>query len=116
MIKIMVKDLCQYAIFEQDGIRLREEILKYYGKGDTITLDFTDISLFATMFFNASIGWLVLKDGAEVVSNNIIYTNLSVLGQATWKHSFENAVEVRANPLYKKALANYTDENQEEEF
>ena len=116
MTKIMVKDLCQYAIFEQDGIRLREEILRYYGKGNTIILDFTDISLFATMFFNASIGWLVLKDGTEVVSDNIIYTNLSDLGQTTWKHSFENAVEVRANPLYKEALTSYTDGNQEEEF
>lgn len=115
MVVIKVKDICSYAVFEQDGIKLREAILREMAQGNDITLDFEGIDLFATMFFNASIGWIVLRDGPEVIEHNVSYTNLTELGQSTWEHSFQNAINVRNDPDYQEALKHYAEDESEDE-
>ena len=114
MVVIKVKDICPYSVFEQDGIKLRKVILHELEKNNTVRLDFEGIDLFATMFFNASIGFIVLKDGPEVIEKNVSYQNLTELGQSTWEHSFQNAIEVRNNPTYQEALRHYDEESEDE--
>ncbi len=113
-VAINIKDLCKYAMFETDGILLRNKILETWEKDPTSTfmLDFFDVKMYATMFFNASIGWFVLRYGAEETARRITTCNLTLLGQETWKHSFENAIEVAENPEYQEILARY-DANEE---
>lgn len=115
MVVIKVKDICQYAVFEQDGIKLREAILHELEQNNDVEIDFVDINLFATMFFNASIGWIVLKFGPEIIQNKVSYTNLTELGQSTWEHSFQNAINVRNDPIYHEALKHYNDDEGEGE-
>lgn len=107
---IVVKDICSYAMFDTDGEKLRDAINANWD-ADTIILDFKGIQLFATMFFNASIGWLVMQYGEEEVVQRIKPCNLSRLGEETYQHSFENAVAVRRDPQYAEALAKYPDED-----
>ena len=114
MAVLKVSDVCRYAIFEQDGVALREKIMDVYDNGENVTLDFEGISLFATMFFNASVGWLVLRDGPETVNSRIKYINLSELGETTWKHSFNNAIQVRNDPVYQQAVQNYDEEGDDD--
>lgn len=109
---IKVNEVCNYAIFEQDGIKLREAILSQLDKKEQIVLDFENIQFFATMFFNASIGWLVLRYGPEWINEKISKINLSDLGETTWKHSFDNAVQIRQDPAYKEAVAHFGDEDE----
>lgn len=106
-LQINVKTLCEYAMFESDGELLRAEIENAWtaNKDCNIILDFTDVDMYATMFFNASIGWLVLHYGKDIVLNQIKAENLTPLGQETWKHSFDNAVEVANDPQYQKILS-----------
>ena len=104
MITINVKDISQYAMFEQDGIKLREAILKALQHEEMVILDFEGVDFFTTMYFNASIGWLVLTKGPSYVAEKIKTNNISELGQLTWKHSFENATRIGENEDYKEAV------------
>ena len=107
MITIKVKDICQFAMFEQDGINLREKIQNALSTGDTILLDFDGISFFTTMFFNASVGWLVLNKGPEMVKKKITKINLNELGKTTWEHSYNNAIKLRENNDYLEAVKTF---------
>ena len=107
---IYVKDVCQYAMFDTDGIALRHRILQHWNTNKKIILDFEHIGLFATMFFNASIGWFVMQYGDQEVKERISVINLSALGLETYRHSFDNAVTVRQNSALQDALSTYTEE------
>ena len=105
--RINIKSLCEYAMFETDGEVLRTAIEEIWNNDptSTIILDFSDVDMYATMFFNASIGWLVLHHGEDTVRTHIITENMTKLGADTWKHSFENAITVANDPQYKKILS-----------
>lgn len=115
MTTIKVQTITQYAMFEQDGITLREAIADEIRKGNTVQLDFQGVEYFTTMFFNASIGWLVLNEGPEYVEKNIAPINLSELGKSTWDHSFDNAMRIRENRDYREAVRSYSDDEDEGE-
>ena len=107
---IYVKDICQYAMFDADGMLLRTKMLEAWNKGDSILLDFDHIGLFATMFFNASIGWFVMKYDPAEVEARIETRNLSQLGQDTYHHSFANAIAIKSHPDVQAALSTYADD------
>ena len=108
---IVVKNISTYAMFDTDGVKLREQILAAWAQGTTlVTLDFQGIELFATMFFNASIGWLILYKNPDYVSKHLQCINLSSLGKETYQHSYKNALMVKEDPSYRKALAEFSEE------
>lgn len=90
--KIRIKDISDNALFEDDGVKLRKEIIDFCDKNshEKIQLDFSDISLFATMFFNAWIGYFVKNNKTDIL-NRIETTNISKLGEKTLQHSRDNA-------------------------
>ena len=95
--KIIISELIQNGLTENNGLILRKKIellLKELSADDTIMLDFKDISLFATPFFNASIGYLVLNLGPEKFNKIFKLEQISELGQSTYQHSYENAIEI----------------------
>lgn len=104
---IKVKDICQFAMFEQDGVKLREEIQGLLKKGEKIQLDFSDVEFFTTMFFNASVGWIVLNLGPEILNENVTAIHLNTLGKTTWEHSYNNALKLRENNDYREAVMQY---------
>ena len=112
---IEVYKICPYAMFEDDGIALRNMIIEDWNKNADLifTLDFNGIAMFATMFFNASIGWFVLHKGADETKKRIRYTNLSKLGEETWAHSFSNAVGVANNLEYQQYLSQHDPADEE---
>ena len=95
---LKVKEFCNNALSINDGEIIKnecEKILKE--KNDTeekIIIDFEGITLFATSFFNASIGYFVVEYSPEMYNKKIECINLSDLGKETLKYSYENAVEV----------------------
>lgn len=113
---IKVKDICKYAMFETDGEVLRKKVLDVLKRSpeNTVVLDFEGISMFATMFFNASIGWILLHEKSELISSRISTRNLSELGEETWRHSYENAIEIAKNPEYIRILESYNPDEDNE--
>ncbi len=79
------------ALTESDGLKLRKAMEALLEDDNVIELDFTGVSLFATMFFNASIGNLIMRFSPEKCAEAIRLTHISDLGMDTYWHSFENA-------------------------
>ena len=78
---IKIKEISENALFESDGIKLRNMIMDFCNSNhdEKIQLDFSGITLFATMFFNAWVGYFV-KNNREDILNKIEAINISKLG------------------------------------
>lgn len=98
---IYVKELFTNGLTESNGLILRNKIEEILQKNENemIVIDFDDLALFATPFFNASIGYFVLKLGPEEFINKFKLKNMTKLCEDTYQHSYENAVE-----KYKKEI------------
>ncbi len=110
---IKVKDISPMALSEDSGLSLREKISNALNSNsDKIQIDFDNISIFTTMFFNASIGYFILNCGSEIMKK-IELINLSSLGRETFEHSKENA-EIIHRKKNAEAIDNITTRNIEE--
>ena len=93
MLQIKIKDICPMAMTEDQGLLVRNAMKSAAEANEVIVLDFDGISLFATMFFNASIGYYIVEKSIDYCKENIRLANISELGRETYDHSFENAKE-----------------------
>lgn len=95
---ILIKSFTPNALSEKSGSELRERILSSYSKDskERIILDFEGIGLYATMFFNASIGFLIQENKTDII-NNIDIINITPLGRKTLEHSKDNANFIKRN-------------------
>lgn len=92
---IKVKELIDNGLSETNGLILRAKILEIIQKSeDKVILDFSDINLFATPFFNSFIGYFVLQYNPEKVKEIIEIINISDLGKETYIHSYNNAKNI----------------------
>lgn len=111
MNKIMVKELTKMAMTESAGLKLRKEIENLFKTEKKVVIDFSGISLFATMFFNASIGHFVMTLSPEKCRNIFELINLSELGMETYMHSFENAEEIYNDKNQQSVIGEITQNN-----
>ena len=88
---IRVKEICPAAMTEEQGLLVRSAMAPFMDAGEQVVLDFSGISLFATMFFNAGIGYYVLRKGSGYCGRNIRLVNISGLGAETYGFSLSNA-------------------------
>ena len=105
---VTIKELTPNALSEAAGTKLREKILEKAAeeKSERIVLDFSGITLYATMFFNASIGYLVLN--RKDVISRLDLVGLSSLGDKTYKHSLANAKEILEQNLQNSSVIDQT--------
>lgn len=108
---IFVNQMTNMALTESDGLKLRRVIENSLADSDCVELDFSGISLFATMFFNASIGHLVMSLSPEKCADIIRISNISDLGNETYRHSFENAKAIFAQYGSLKKIGEITKTN-----
>jgi len=92
---ISIKSFTSNALSAEAGKKLRKYIIEAYEQNpdETIILDFSGIVLFATMFFNASIGYLV-KERRQDILDKITTENITSLGTRTFEHSIQNAESI----------------------
>ena len=67
-----------------------EPILK---KNEKVQIDFSDIKIFTTLFFNLALTKYVVQLGPKEYDKIFEILNLSEIGQNTYQHSFDNAIE-----------------------
>lgn len=75
-----------------DATELDKIIMASFSKGEKIVVDFEGIKIFTTLFFNNVFAKYILKMGPEEYKTRFTIENLSELGQTTYQHSFDNAV------------------------
>ena len=101
---IQIKKYCETALSMTDGEKIRDVINSVIEEKGKVILDFTDISLFATPFFNACIGHFVANLSPEIFEQKISCINLSNLGKETYQYSYNNAVIVYNRNVSEKDL------------
>ena len=111
MATIMVNTLTKMAMTDSDGLKLRKEIEDLKKTEKNIILDFSQISLFATMFFNASIGHFIMEMSPEKCEDLFELRNISELGKETYNHSFENAKILYQNKKQENFIGEITQQN-----
>lgn len=111
---IIVKELTKMAMTETAGMKLRDKIEEVLKNDSKVVLDFSGISLFATMFFNASIGHFVLNLSPEKCEEIFVIENISELGKDTYYHSFENAKMIYNNKSKENLIGDITQDNIEQ--
>lgn len=92
---IIIKDLFSTALSEANGITLRqkiEEVIPNLKEEELIYIDFQDIRLYASPFFNACISYLVEKYTPNFVEKKLQLNNMTDLGQKTYDRSYNNAL------------------------
>ncbi len=108
---IRICELVDNGLSETNGLRIREEILKYFKEYDEVILDFSNITLFATPFFNSFIGYFVLQINPEKTKEKIKIINISDLGKDTYTHSYENAAYIYNKKINTEEIGKITSDN-----
>ena len=101
---IRIKDFTDNALSENSGTVLRSKIIELQSKNvEEIKLDFSGITLFTTMFFNASIGFFIINGKKDLI-DKIELLNITQLGKRTYQHSYDNAVYILNNSAKKEEI------------
>lgn len=90
---IKVIDHIDTAFSIEDAECLERQFIDYVEKEDVIVLDFEGIEYFTTLFFNNAISKYVLLLSKDVYDKRFKIIGLSEVGETTYNHSLENAIE-----------------------
>jgi len=113
--KLIVKDLIgPRCIIKEDGQKIYDTIFEPLLRGETVTLDFSGVSQFASPFFNFAIGQL-LKDIKEDVLRRLLHIeNLNETGKLVVERVIENAAKYHGNTDYRKIVDDILEEQARE--
>jgi hypothetical protein len=85
------------AISMQNGDKIYNLLHTDLINEQKITLDFEQINLFASPFFNASIGLLLKDISIEQLQQNLTFDNLNEVGNDLLNHVISNAIAYYGN-------------------
>lgn len=90
---IRFKDFNNTAFSLDDAKVLVDLINKELKNKETVTIDFSGIKLYTSLFFNNSTSKYILEHSPEWFDNHIYVEGLTDAGESSYKHSYNNAVE-----------------------
>lgn len=93
------------AISMQSGSRLYEAISPEILASKSVELDFEGVELFASPFFNSSIGLLLKDVEITVLQDTLKIKNLSTVGHQLLNHVINNAIKFYASDSKKISAA-----------
>jgi len=85
------------AISMQNGEKVYKMLRENIKEGQETTLDFEQISLFASPFFNASIGLLLKDISIQQLQASLTFENLNEVGRDLLNHVISNAISYYGN-------------------
>ena len=93
MKKVKVFDLVgKNAISMQSGTKLHDVIAQDLLKGEKVEIDFSEVSLYASPFFNASVGILLKNISIEQLMDRMKIINCSDVGLGLLNTVIQNAL------------------------
>lgn len=93
---IKINSLTKTCMAQKNGLIIRKEIEKLLKDDEDITLDFNGIKLFASPFFNISLGYIISEYGEECF-NKIKIINISDLGKSIIEQVKNNSLTANTN-------------------
>jgi hypothetical protein len=102
--KIEIKKIIgENCITLDDGTKIYDIIYPELVRDQTIELDFKDVKVFATPFFNAAIGQLLKNNAPEKLNRLLFISNLIPAGMISVKKVIDNAKQYYTDPNIKRA-------------
>nr|DAQ94556.1 MAG TPA: protein of unknown function DUF4325 [Caudoviricetes sp.] len=89
---IKASDYIKTGFSADDAAKLDTVVKRFVQNDDKVIVDFENITIFTTLFFNNVFSKYILKIGPDAYSQKFELKNLSELGKTTYQHSFNNAV------------------------
>lgn len=113
--KLIIKEtIGSRCIVKEDGQRVYDAIHDSLGQGETVILDFSGISQFASPFFNFAIGQLLKDIKVENLRNLLKIENLDSTGRLVVDRVIENAGRYHSDIDYKKIVDSILEEQARE--
>jgi STAS-like domain of unknown function (DUF4325) len=94
----------KYAIAPNDGQELYEKVFPLIRLGEVVELDFSDVKVFATAFFNVATGQLLKDFSRDNLNHQIHITGLDSDGQNILQQVMDNAEHYYTDPSYRQAV------------
>lgn len=98
----------------EDGQKIYEEIQQEVLSSQPVRLDFADVKVFASPFFNAAIGQLLKGIELKKLRELLDIQNLIPAGRNVLDRVLENSERYYRDPEYRKALDEILKEHEEE--
>ena len=92
------------CIIKDDGQRVYEAIYPSLQKGESVILDFTGVTQFASPFFNFAIGQLLRDFSVDSLRQILTIENLVPDGRAVVDRVIENASRYHTDIDYQKVV------------
>ncbi len=103
--QIIVKDITgPYAIAPDAGEALYNLMNQTLVAGKVVELDFSDVKVFASPFFNRAIGRFLRDLTPEQLSGLLRIENLNEQGQSVLSRVITNATHYYSDPTHQKAV------------
>lgn len=103
--KINVHEMIgENCITLEDGQKIFGLLYPQLSAGSAVELDFEKVKIFASPFFNASIGRLLKDIKPDDLNRLLKISNLVPAGLSVLKRVIENSKEYYANPNLRKAV------------
>ncbi len=111
-IKSLVGDSC---VTSEDGQRVYDEIYPKLSAGESVCLNFSEVRVFASPFFNFAIGQLLKDLEPESLNQLLKVKNIKTDGLLVWERVVKNAKEYYKNPEAKIAVDEILKQQAEDE-
>ena len=103
--QLMIKDIIgPRCIIKEDGQRVYDAIHEKLKAGESVKLDFSGVTQFASPFFNFAIGQLLIDVKEDELKRLLQVDHLDHTGQIVFKRVIENASQYHTNVDYKKIV------------
>ena len=94
----------KYAIAPSSGKEIYAQIHPALQAGEQVELDFSGVEVFASAFFNFSIGQLLRDLQPDTLNSLLKFSNLNSSGSATLRHIIDNAKRYYLDSNHRKAV------------
>ncbi|HOG44322.1 MAG TPA: STAS-like domain-containing protein [bacterium] len=114
--KIVVKNVINSprCITKEDGQKIFDLINSSLKNGERTTLDFNEITQFASPFFNFAIGQLLRDISVTSLRSLLIFENLDMTGKQVIERVIENAVQYHSNSQHRDIVNEILDKKSKE--
>ena len=100
----VAKQYGQHLITSDDGEALNKVVRDTLNRGEVLELDFSGASVFASPFFNASIGALLEHYSPDDLNTRLTFRGLSAENQLLLRRVIKNARQYFAEPTVRRAV------------
>jgi hypothetical protein len=94
----------QHCVTTEDGEQLNRRICAPLSAGDNVELDFSDVRVCASPFFNAMLGTLLRDYTAVELNSRVQFRGLTPVAIETLRLAIDNSREYFANPRVRERL------------